>query len=94
MIFTETLIAHVRDPHLLGLVNAAPSAKTFDVHNPSNGALLATLRDMGITETRAAIDDAYAAQFPWAERPAGDRSTILRRWHDLVIAILTISPRS
>lgn len=88
MIFTETLIARVRDPHLLGLVNApwAPAAKTFDVHNPSNGVLLATLPDMGAVETRAAIDDAYAAQFPWAERPAGDRSTILRRWHDLVIA--------
>jgi len=87
MIFTETLIAHVKEPRLLGLVNAtgAAAASTFDVRNPSNGTLLATLPDMGVAETRTAIDDAYAAQFPWAERPAGDRSAILRRWHDLVI---------
>ena len=90
MIFTETLLAHVREPDLLGLVNTAfPDGMTiFDVRNPSDGALLATLPDMGIDETRIAIGEAYAAQFPWAERPAGDRSTILRRWHDLVIAHL------
>ncbi|KQY14099.1 NAD-dependent succinate-semialdehyde dehydrogenase [Rhizobium sp. Root482] len=78
------------EPHKLGLVAAAVPAgtRTFDVLNPANGDRLATLPDMGVSETRAAIDEAYAAQFPWAERPAGDRSKILRRWHDLVIAHL------
>ena len=87
MIFTDTLIARVKEPHLLGLVTAsgAVAETTFGVRNPSTGDLLATLPDMGVAETRIAVDAAYAAQFPWAERPAGDRSAILRRWHDLVI---------
>jgi len=88
MIFTDTLTAHVAEPRLLGLVDAPQGGetRTFDVFNPANGALLATLPDMGVTETCAAIDAASDARFAWAERPAGERSTILRRWHDLIIA--------
>ncbi len=88
MIFTETLTGRVSEPHLLGLVGApiADTMRTFDVRNPANGALLATLPDMGVAETCAAIDAASEARFAWAERPAGERSAILRRWHDLIIA--------
>ena len=53
MIFTETLTGRVSEPHLLGLVGApiADTMRTFDVRNPANGALLATLPDMGVAET-------------------------------------------
>lgn len=91
MNFTEALIAHVREPALLGLTDTivqTPSQRMFDVFNPSNGDLLATLPDMGVAETCEAIDAAHAAQASWAQRPAGERSTILRRWYDLVIAHL------
>lgn len=57
----------------------------FDVLNPSTGELLATLPDMGIDETRAAIDAAHTAQAFWAAMPAKDRSAVLRRWHDLIV---------
>ncbi|OJF91278.1 NAD-dependent succinate-semialdehyde dehydrogenase [Pararhizobium antarcticum] len=88
MIFTDTLTARIAEPRLLGLVDAPRRGdiRTFDVFNPANGVLLATLPDMGVTETCAAIDAASEARFAWAERPAGERSTILRRWHDLIIA--------
>ena len=88
MIFTAQLTNHVKEPVLLGLedVPAAVGTSTFVVHNPSTGALLATLPDMGIEETRAAIDAATTAQIAWAARPARERSAILRRWHDLILA--------
>ena len=88
MIFTAQLTNHVKEPVLLGLEDApaAVGTRTFVVHNPSTGALLATLPDMGIEETRAAIDAAAVAQVSWAARPARERSAILRRWHDLILA--------
>ncbi|WP_421578526.1 NAD-dependent succinate-semialdehyde dehydrogenase, partial [Shinella sp. M31] len=47
---------------------------------------LATLPEMGATETAAAIDAAHKAQGIWAARPAKDRSILLRKWFDLIIA--------
>ena len=46
----------------------AEGGKTFDVLNPSTGDVLATLPDMGIPETKRAIDAAYATQVAWAKR--------------------------
>jgi succinate-semialdehyde dehydrogenase/glutarate-semialdehyde dehydrogenase len=56
------------------------------VTNPANGAVLGTVPFMGADETRAAIDAAAAAFPAWAARTAKDRSTLLRRWHDLMLA--------
>ncbi|MCO5081329.1 MAG: NAD-dependent succinate-semialdehyde dehydrogenase [Rhizobiaceae bacterium] len=62
------------------------SGRTFKVFNPSTGALLAELPDMGIEETRAAIDSAHAAQPRWAALTARERSDMLWRWHQLIVA--------
>src|SRR5690606_38274325 len=59
---------------------------TFDVINPATGETLATLPEMGAAETSAAIDAAHRAQPAWAAGPAKERSAILRKWHDLMIA--------
>ena len=59
---------------------------SFDVLDPATGETLATLPEMGARETAAAIDAAYAAQPLWAARPAKDRSALLRRWYDLIVA--------
>jgi len=56
------------------------------VTNPANGAVLGTVPFMGADETRAAIEAAAAAFPAWAARTAKDRSTLLRRWHDLMLA--------
>ena len=56
------------------------------VTNPANGAVLGTVPYMGADETRAAIDAAAAAFPAWAARTAKDRATLLRRWHDLMLA--------
>ena len=88
MIFTAHLTQHVKEPALLGIESIAVGngSETFTVHNPSTGELLATLPDMGVRETRAAIDAASIAQVAWAALPAKDRSAIMRRWHDLILA--------
>jgi succinate-semialdehyde dehydrogenase/glutarate-semialdehyde dehydrogenase len=59
---------------------------TFDVLDPADGSLLATLPECGAAEARAAIDAAAAALPAWRSRTAKDRASVLRRWHDLLIA--------
>jgi len=41
--------------------------------------------DLGIAETRRAIEAAEAARHAWEARPAHDRSKILKRWNDLLL---------
>jgi succinate-semialdehyde dehydrogenase/glutarate-semialdehyde dehydrogenase len=69
-----------------GWTTASSTGETFDVRNPSTGEVINSLPDLGVSETRAAIDGAYEAQKAWAARTGKDRSTILRRWHDLIVA--------
>jgi succinate-semialdehyde dehydrogenase/glutarate-semialdehyde dehydrogenase len=63
----------------------AADERRFDVTNPANGAVIASVADCGVTETRAAIAAAKAAQPGWAALPAGQRGAILRRWRDLMV---------
>lgn len=67
-------------------VNSAASGETFDVINPSTGDVLATLPDMGVEETRAAIDAAFVAQKSWATKTGKERGAFLRKLHDLMVA--------
>ena len=64
----------------------ARSGGTRPVTNPATGAVIGTVPFMGADETRAAIEAAAAAFPAWAARTAKDRSTLLRRWHDLMLA--------
>ncbi|WP_142781708.1 NAD-dependent succinate-semialdehyde dehydrogenase [Agrobacterium sp. T29] len=61
------------------------ATSTFDVLNPATGEVIASLPDMGPSDTRAAIDAAYAAQPDWAARTARERAVIMRKWFDLII---------
>ena len=67
-------------------VHGTSDGKTFDVTNPSTGEVIATLPDMGIAETRAAIDAAHAAQKGWAATTAKERAAVLRKWYELMVA--------
>jgi succinate-semialdehyde dehydrogenase/glutarate-semialdehyde dehydrogenase len=84
---------NLKDPTLLrqqcyvdGQWLDARSGGTKPVTNPATGAVLGTVPYMGADETRAAIEAAAAAFPAWAARTAKDRSTLLRRWHDLMLA--------
>ncbi|HVK91785.1 MAG TPA: NAD-dependent succinate-semialdehyde dehydrogenase [Mycoplana sp.] len=93
MAFHDALTKHLKSTDFLrdrGYVDGnwigGNGAASFDVLNPATGEKLATLPEMGAAETAAAIDAAYRAQGPWAARPAKERSALLRKWHDLMIA--------
>ncbi|MGB7738653.1 MAG: NADP-dependent succinate-semialdehyde dehydrogenase [Steroidobacteraceae bacterium] len=84
---------NLKDPTLLrqqcyvdGQWLDARSGGTRPVTNPATGAVLGTVPFMGADETRVAIEAAAAAFPAWAARTAKDRSTLLRRWHDLMLA--------
>ncbi|MBU4529034.1 MAG: NAD-dependent succinate-semialdehyde dehydrogenase [Hoeflea sp.] len=67
-------------------VKTAPSGKSFDVLNPSTGEIITSLPDLGVDETKAAIDAAYTAQKDWAKKTGKERSAVLRKLYDLMIA--------
>lgn len=56
------------------------------VINPATGATLARVPQFGAGEARAAIAAAKAALPAWSSRTALDRSALLRRWFDLIVA--------
>ena len=58
----------------------------FAVTNPANGELIAEVASLGRVETARAIDAAQAALPAWRARTAKERSAILRRWYELIMA--------
>jgi len=61
-----------------GWTGSAASAETFDVINPANGAVLATLPDGGREEMHEAIGAAESVQPDWGETTAAHRANIMR----------------
>jgi delta 1-pyrroline-5-carboxylate dehydrogenase len=64
----------------------ADNGATAEVNNPATGEVLGRVPYMGRDETRRAIEAAKDSWAGWREMPAKDRSAILRRWHDLMLA--------
>jgi succinate-semialdehyde dehydrogenase/glutarate-semialdehyde dehydrogenase len=56
------------------------------VTNPATGEVIGYVPKLGVEETREAIRAAEVAQKAWAARTAKERSDILRRWFELMIA--------
>ena len=63
----------------------ADSGATFDVTDPATGDVVASVADLGVDETRRAVDLAEVAQKAWAARTAKDRGAVLRRWYELFL---------
>ncbi|WP_138466750.1 NAD-dependent succinate-semialdehyde dehydrogenase [Poseidonocella sp. HB161398] len=62
------------------------SAATIAVTDPADGSEIARVPDLGAAETEEAIAAAEAAFGPWAARPAKERTAVLRKWFDLILA--------
>lgn len=94
MAIAKALLDKLADPTLIlsgGLVDGKwcdplEGGKVFAVTNPANGAIIATVSEMGSIDTRTAIDAAYTAQKTWAASTGKERGAVLRRLHDLVMA--------
>ena len=84
-------LALLKDPTLLktdALINGewVAGAGRFDVHDPSTGAKLADVANLGPKEAEAAVAAANAAWPAWRSKTGKERSVILRKWFDLLMA--------
>ncbi|RUY09604.1 NAD-dependent succinate-semialdehyde dehydrogenase [Mesorhizobium sp. M2A.F.Ca.ET.040.01.1.1] len=94
MTISDNLFSKLKDPSLVTdkaliageWVAKSDSGKTFEVTNPSNGDVIATLPDMNRAETARAIDAAYKAQKLWAKKTGKERAAVLRKLYDLMVA--------
>ena len=62
------------------------SKATFPVINPATGEKIADVPNLTAADAQAAVDSSFKAFPAWAAKTAKDRSIILRRWFDLIIA--------
>jgi succinate-semialdehyde dehydrogenase/glutarate-semialdehyde dehydrogenase len=62
------------------------SASVIEVKNPSTGAVIGTVPNLGAEETRRAVAAAHDALAGWRARTAKERAAILRRWYELMLA--------
>ncbi len=84
-------LALLNDPSLLktdALINGqwVAGSSRFDITDPATGAVLANVANLGPAETEAAIAAANAAWPAWKAKTAKERSIILRKWYDLLMA--------
>lgn len=67
-------------------VSEGPQNRRFAVYDPATGGHLANVANMGPQEAQTAIDAAHAALPAWRNKTAKERSVLLRRWYDLLMA--------
>jgi succinate-semialdehyde dehydrogenase / glutarate-semialdehyde dehydrogenase len=86
-------ISTLKDPALLrqqcyvdGRWCDADGGATKSVVNPATGRAIGTVPVFGAGETRRAIEAADRAWPAWRAKTAKERSSILRKWNDLVLA--------
>jgi succinate-semialdehyde dehydrogenase / glutarate-semialdehyde dehydrogenase len=84
-------LAQLKDPSLFktdGLINGQwiAGSSRFAVHDPATGQHLADVANLGPADAEAAIAAANKAWPAWRAKTAKERSTILRKWFDLLMA--------
>ena len=88
---TTSPLSQLKDPSLLktdALINGqwVKGSRRFDVTDPATGQKLADVANLGPQEAEQAIAAANAAWGPWKTKTAKERSIILRKWFDLLMA--------
>jgi succinate-semialdehyde dehydrogenase/glutarate-semialdehyde dehydrogenase len=88
---TPSPLSLLKDPSLLktdSLINGqwVPGSSRFAVHDPATGQHLADVANLGPAEVEQAIAAANAAWPAWKAKTAKERSIILRKWYDLLMA--------
>jgi len=81
----------LNDPTLLktdALINGhwVKGASRFDVHDPATGKKLADVANLTAKDAEAAIDAANAVWPAWRNKTGKERSILLRKWFDLLMA--------
>lgn len=83
MLSDPTLL--VQQAYINGVWTDSDSGDKFKVLNPSTLEEIASVPDMGIEETRRAIDAAYIAQKNWAKKTGKERSAVLQSFNKALI---------
>ena len=88
---SESPLSMLKDLSLLktdALINGQwnKGASRFDILDPSNGRKLADVANLGPADAEAAIASANAAWPAWRGKTAKERSIIMRKWFDLLMA--------
>lgn len=60
--------------------------KTFDIINPATSALLDRAPDRSVEDARLAVERSVAAFATWKAKTAFERSAVLRKWYELILA--------
>ena len=60
--------------------------KTFDIINPATSALLDRAPDHSVDEAKQAVEKSVAAFATWKAKTAFERSAVLRKWYELILA--------
>ncbi|MDI9331529.1 MAG: NAD-dependent succinate-semialdehyde dehydrogenase [Alphaproteobacteria bacterium] len=81
----------LNDPTLLktdALINGqwVKGSARFDVHDPATGVKLADVANLGPKEAEDAIAAANQAWAAWRNKTGKERSIIMRKWYDLLMA--------
>ncbi len=84
-------LALLKDPGLLktdALINGewVKGSARFAVHDPATGARLADVANLGPADAERAIAAANAAWPAWRTKTGKERSVILRKWYELLMA--------
>lgn len=58
---------------------------TFDVINPATNTVLDSAPDCGAQEAKDAIEKSVAAFITWKAKTAFERSSVLRKWYELIL---------
>jgi len=81
-----TVVADKPRLHIGGAWRPAADGGTFEVLDPSDGSVLATVANGTVADARDAVDAAAGAADDWAARAPRDRSTILLRAFEAMTA--------
>ena len=63
----------------------ANSGKTFDIHDPATGKVIAKMPEMNKDDTQTAIEAAAAALPSFRKTPGRQRARMLRKWFQLMM---------
>ena len=72
--------------YINGCWQHAQDNASYQVTNPADGSLIASVPDSSTQDARAAVDAAAAALPAWKARSARERAQLIKRWHALILA--------